>query len=541
MLSLGYLRCSTSLQAGHGISLDAQRSAIQAYADANSIKIEEWMSDAGYSGGTDDRPGLRKLLDRALAKGTPIKAILVYSASRFFRDAAYAGWYRKRLEKNGVQVISVTEPFASSPEGQLVRQVVEMADELARKNNAIGVRNAMMENARQGFWNGARPPLGYRSAPVEVRLDKIKKKLEVEPSERPLVELIFRLCVEGDKGSGPMGIKTIATTINSRGYRTREGKRFSKSSIEKILKNEIYVGVRWWGTKDPETKKLRPKSEWLKGEAPRLISDELFQRAQMEMRRRARSVTPPRITNSEVLLTGLVYCCCGEKMLLATSQGKTKRYRYYTCSAQLKNNSCTASHPTRVREDKLDELVMRAISEEVMTTEFTSSLIAAVVERRRSGLEGASATLEELKGQFVKAKRRLSRFYDMYAEEADGDDVLREKIAAGKAECDNLTGLIERQERLVATEPATLGRQVLDEKLTGLRLKIEKAGIQTRKRFVRALVSLIVVSRNRVEIIGSNAGLTDTITGSNVGSLDRPEPGVLGSGREWWSRGESNP
>ncbi len=512
-----------------------QKTAIQAYADAHDIELEEWFADAGYSGRDDERPELRRLFDRALTKGTSIKVILVYASSRFFRDSAYAGWYRKRLEKNGVRVISVTEPFASSPEGELVRQVVEMADELARKNNA------MVENARQGFWNGARPPLGYRTETAEVRGDKLKKKLVTEPSEKVLVERIFTLCTEGQDGSGPMGIKTIATTMNARGDRTRDNKRFTKSAIEKILKNEIYIGVRWWGTKEPGTKQTRPKAEWLRAEAPRLIGDELFQKAQMEMRRRAPTVTPPRLTQSDVLLTGLVRCTCGERMLLATSQGKTKLYRYYTCAAQLKNNTCNAPESTRVREGKLDEMVMEVVAGEILTPQFTADLIAAVVERRRTGAESMSTTLDQLRGQLAKAKRRLSRFYDMYADEAESDEILAEKIAAGKSECDNLVDLIERQERLVSFEPKLLDGLTLDEKIASLKQKIARASIQTRKRSIRAIVSLIVVGRNAVEIVGSNAALADAVTGSNLKSLVRAEPCVRGSGREWWSRGESNP
>jgi hypothetical protein len=35
-------------------------------------------------------------------------------------------------------------------------------DEYQSKENAKHVLRAMNENARQGFWNGARPPIGYR-------------------------------------------------------------------------------------------------------------------------------------------------------------------------------------------------------------------------------------------------------------------------------------------------------------------------------------------------------------------------------------------
>jgi hypothetical protein len=56
----------------------------------------------------------------------------------------------------------------------------------------------MRESAKQGFWNGTTPPLGYRIVEAERRGSKIKKRLEVDPVEAELVCLIFRLYVEGD-------------------------------------------------------------------------------------------------------------------------------------------------------------------------------------------------------------------------------------------------------------------------------------------------------------------------------------------------------
>ena len=39
----------------------------------------------------------------------------------------------------------------------------------------------MKENAGQGFWNGSRPPIGYRVVAAEQRGAKVKKKLEIDP------------------------------------------------------------------------------------------------------------------------------------------------------------------------------------------------------------------------------------------------------------------------------------------------------------------------------------------------------------------------
>ena len=70
----------------------------------------------------------------------------------------------------------------------------------------------MKENARQGFWNGALPPIGYRIIAGEQRGHRIKKTLEIDPIQAETVRLIFRLAREGDGTSGPMGVKSITNT-----------------------------------------------------------------------------------------------------------------------------------------------------------------------------------------------------------------------------------------------------------------------------------------------------------------------------------------
>ena len=84
----------------------------------------------------------------------------------------------------------------------------------------------MKENARQGFWNGALPPIGYRIIAGEQRGHRTKKTLEIDPFQAETVRLIFRLAWEGDGTSGPMGVKSITDHLNAAGIRTRDGGRW---------------------------------------------------------------------------------------------------------------------------------------------------------------------------------------------------------------------------------------------------------------------------------------------------------------------------
>ncbi len=93
----------------------------------------------------------------------------------------------------------------------------------------------MNENARQGFWNGSLPPIGYRTVAAEQRGAKVKKKLEIDPLHADTVRLIYRLALEGDGTTGQMGVKNIVSYLNSRRIFTRDGGRWGIGQLHRIL------------------------------------------------------------------------------------------------------------------------------------------------------------------------------------------------------------------------------------------------------------------------------------------------------------------
>ena len=81
----------------------------------------------------------------------------------------------------------------------MIRQIMALFDEYQSKENAKHTLRAMKENARQGFWNGAFRPIGYRIVEAaEQRGHRTKKTLEIDPVQAETVRLIFRLAREGN-------------------------------------------------------------------------------------------------------------------------------------------------------------------------------------------------------------------------------------------------------------------------------------------------------------------------------------------------------
>jgi site-specific DNA recombinase len=115
------------------------------------------------------------MIEAGTCKPAAFDVVVVDSFSRFFRDHFEFEFYVRKLAKNGVKLVSITQEMGDNPMHVMMRQIMALFDEYQSKENAKHVMRALKENARQGFWNGSRPPIGYRVVPAEQRGAKTKK------------------------------------------------------------------------------------------------------------------------------------------------------------------------------------------------------------------------------------------------------------------------------------------------------------------------------------------------------------------------------
>ena len=282
----------------------------------------------------------------------------MHSFSRFFRDAFGLEFYVRKLAKHGVRLVSITQELGDDPAQVMMRQVIALFDEYQSKENAKHVLRSMKENARQGYWNGARPPFGYQAVEVERRGSRIKKKLAIDPVEAETVRLIFRLFLEGDGRSGPMGVKAIAVWLNTHGFRTRGGATWGLGPVHALLTHPVYAGRMRFNHMEARSGRRKGASEQVFADVPAIVEPATFEQVQSLLKARNPRVTAPRVVTGPILLTGLAVCAtCRGAMTLRTGTSRTgKVHRYYTCSSCARHGR-TACKGRSIRMDKLDSLV----------------------------------------------------------------------------------------------------------------------------------------------------------------------------------------
>jgi site-specific DNA recombinase len=334
-----YLRVSTGRQAENDLSIPDQRRQAKAYCTSRGWEIVADYVEPGLSATDDRRPEFQRMIDAATTRPPAFDVILVHSFSRFFRDQFQLEFYVRRLAKAGVRLVSITQELGDDPMSNMIRQIMALFDEYQSKENAKHPLRAMKENARQGFWNGALPPIGYRIVESpEQRGHRTEKTLEIDPVQAETVRLIFRLAREGNGSSGPMGVKSIATHLNASGIRTRDGGRWGVDAVHKVLTRTTYVGRHRFKTKFWKTRERKPETEIVEMAVPPIVDPAEFEAVQMLLKSRSPAMVAPRIVSGPTLLTGICFCAaCGGAMTLRT--GKSGRYRYYTCCTKARQGA----------------------------------------------------------------------------------------------------------------------------------------------------------------------------------------------------------
>ena len=272
-------------------------------------------------------------------------------------------FYVRKLAKAGVKLVSMTQELGDDPMHVMMRQIMALFDEYQSKENAKHTLRALKENARQGFWNGSLPPIGYRVVDAEKRGAKVKKKLEIDPLHADTVRLAFRLSLEGDGVSGRLGVKAIAKHLNERKLYTRTGGRWGIGAVHRMLTRATYIG-RHEFNKRGKTKALKPADQVIAVEVPPIIDKQTFDAVQAHLKSRNPRVTPPQVVGGPTMLTGICFCAdCGGpcRMKLGTTatpyHSKNAEVRPQTGSALNKappeglGNSLSATCDTKFRED----------------------------------------------------------------------------------------------------------------------------------------------------------------------------------------------
>jgi site-specific DNA recombinase len=521
------------------VSIPDQKRQGEGYCQSRGYQLVETYIEPGASATNDRRPEFQRMIEAGTSKPALFDVVIVHSFSRFFRDHFELEFYVRKLAKNGVKLVSITQEMGDDPMHVMMRQIMALFDEYQSKENAKHVLRALKENARQGFWNGSLPPIGYRVVAAEQRGAKVKKKLEIDPLHADTVRLIYRLALEGDGTSGPMGVKNITAHLNRQRLFTRDGGRWGIGQVHRILTRATYVGHHEFN-KRGKSKELKPVSEVIAVAVPPLIDQATFDAVQAHLRSRNPKVTPARVVSGPTLLTGICFCAdCGGAMTLRT--GKGGRYRYYTCSIKARQGE-TGCKGRSIPMEKLDNLVASHLEDRLLQPDRLEEVLASVLDRRQERTERRREHIAELNKRAAETDLRLKRLYDAIESGIAhlDDPALKERIAGLKAIRDQAQADADRAQALAESAGQQAITPAMVQKFARTareRIRIDGGGY--RREHLRALAQRVEVAQGEVRIMGSKGDLLRTLAAAS--GVKSARPGVRSSVLTWRRRWDSNP
>ncbi|MBL6081588.1 recombinase family protein, partial [Belnapia sp. T18] len=286
-------------------TLDAQRDACEAYIA--SQRAEGWVlvhdryDDGGFSGGTLERPALKRLL--ADIEQGRVDVIVVYKIDRLSRSLMDFAKLVETMEAHGVTFVSVTQSFNTTTSmGRLTLNILLSFAQFEREVIGERIRDKFAASRARGMWMGGKVPLGY---------DVVARKLVPNEAEAARVRRVFGLFVE--TGSG---VETVRR-LQAEGVGSKSGRPLDKGDVYKILNLRTYIG------------EVTHKGHVYPGEHAAIVPQELWDRVHAILQVSPRARAAQNRQHAPALLKGLIFGIDGRAMSPTHSRKNGRLYRYY--------------------------------------------------------------------------------------------------------------------------------------------------------------------------------------------------------------------
>ncbi|ODA41060.1 recombinase family protein [Desulfosporosinus sp. BG] len=305
------------------------------------------------------------------------------------------------------------------------------------KNLAREVMKGMHENAEQGIHIGGRPPYGLKINPET-------QMYEIDEKTYQAVQIYF----EGIRDN--FSLSRIATKLNNLGYRTQEGKEFTKNSFFGWARNRKYIGDYVWNVASSKhadgrrnSSKKKPIEEQIikQGIIPKIIEPDLFWEVSLKMDSRKRQ---PGKMKADVnyLLSGKVFCGqCGAPYngnSYRNSKSKNNTLlSYYKCSNKCKNSS--------VRKENLEQVVTEQLISQCFSPKAMDDIVISVKELYLSRKKEYESDVEPIQKEIKEIETSVENWIQALGKGIKG---LEDKIIEAQNKNEFLQGELLRIEAI---------------------------------------------------------------------------------------------
>lgn len=377
-------RVSSRGQEEEGYSLDSQVKLLRAYGDSKGFKISD--DEVFKITESASKASQRRTFKDAMKyiEDHKIKHLIIEKVDRHVRnlhDAVETYDWLMADEARHVHFVKDTLTMHKNSRSQEwlnwgIRVVMA-------KNYIDNLREEAMkgwaEKLAQG-WLPAPPPPGYMT------ITQNSKRIHVpNPTTKPILQRMFKLYLEPSHS-----INSITLELAKAGVRTRKGRPYSKSYVQKLLNNPFYIGINHFDGKD------------YPGAQEPIIKKDLFEKVQKKMHRGRPAVYK---THNPVLKNIITCEGCGGVITWQLQKG-----RYYGACQRDK-----AKCPRRkfIREDKVEAAIIDHLNRLVCPSPEVIDWVASTVhEQQHDAIEAQERMIASVQTQIDRLERMDAQLYD---------------------------------------------------------------------------------------------------------------------------------
>lgn len=217
---VAYERVSTARQGRSGLGLEAQRKAIDDFADGRGATVVARFTEV-ESGRRNDRPELDKALTQARLTGA---TLVIAKLDRLSRNAAFL----LTLRDSGVRFLAVDMPEANDLTVGIMALVAQQEREAISRRTKEALAAAKARGVKLGNPNGAaalrRAGTGGTALCAAVAANADAFAAELAPVIREI------------QAQEVTTLRGIAQALNKRGVLTRRGGRWQVSNVRNLLR-----------------------------------------------------------------------------------------------------------------------------------------------------------------------------------------------------------------------------------------------------------------------------------------------------------------
>ncbi len=415
-----YARVSTDRQ---GDSIENQVDQATEYInrmgeniDTEDIITYKDEAVSGYYTSVFDRKEMKQAIQDA--KDGKFKILVFKEVSRVGRDKQENPAIIGMFEQYGIRVIAINDNYDSLNKDNITFDILSVLSEQESKKISVRVSSARKQKANRGQWSGE-PPFGYKVNPETKHLEAHEEFGKIPP-------LVFDLYV--NKG---MGTFKIADYLNRRGLLTKNGNLWSRGTINRMIKNQAYIGNVVYGTRRNTLKreyddggKMSKKmiqvrldrKEWqiVEDAHPPLVDKELYYKAQKIINSRSHERAPKRAYHP---LTGILYCGkCGEGMVCQKRSYSQKEYRYYICKTYHKYGRDTCDQ-ANINADKIESYILETVKNSLANYPSEHFKITANREQDILNLKKELKEIQNQKNKLIKDQKDIFDQRELFSEE----------------------------------------------------------------------------------------------------------------------------